>query len=90
MSQRIEVQTPFGTLFAEVSGDPEYPGIYICLDNNGEEERQLALAECVKDTINEDHHTLRVLIWEHDNDDYSHEATILKNRGDSRCLKLHY
>ena len=63
---RIKINTVFGTLFAQVSGDPTYPGIFICLeqDIDGEpHETQLALIEATPDNPSDGAHTLRAMIW---------------------------
>ena len=79
MSNKIEVITPFGVLIAEASGDPDYPGIHICL-NNGKEERQLVLVESTPSQLEEETRTLRVLVWANDSEDYSHELKIIEER----------
>ncbi len=72
---RIDVDTAFGKLFAEVSGNPDYPGIVICVERDGEDGRydhQLALAECTPDHPNNGDHALRLMIWGNDDiDDYT-------------------
>ena len=75
-TNRIEIETPFGILFAELSGDSDYHGIYICLEHeddiNGKYERQLALVECAPDIPNNGNHSLRLLAWRNDdNGDYT-------------------
>jgi len=73
---KIEVKTPFGTLFAELSSDSDYPGIYIGIEQenaiDGKFERQLALVECTPDIPNVGNHTMRSLVWRKDkSEDYS-------------------
>lgn len=47
-TDRLEVETPLGTLIASVSPDPNYPGIYIDLKRDGcPYEAAVALAECM-------------------------------------------
>ncbi len=46
--ERLKVKTPFGTLVAEPTSDPNYPGIWVSLveEKDGEEvEKTLALVE---------------------------------------------
>ena len=75
-SNRIEIKTPFGLLFAELSGDKNYPGIYLCIEQenaaDGKYERQLALVECTPDMPDRGGHVLRLLAWRNDdNGDYT-------------------
>ena len=69
-TNRIEINTPFGILFAELSGDSNYPGIYICIEQDntvdGKYERQLALVESTPDIPNPGSHSLRLLAWSKD------------------------
>jgi hypothetical protein len=79
-TNRIEINTPFGVLFAELSGNSDYPGIYICIeqenDVDGKYERQLALVECTPDMPNIGDKSMRLLAWgESDNDDYTNAIT---------------
>jgi len=87
MSKKIEVPTAFGMLVAESSGDPDYPGIHICL-NSGKEEQQLALVECTPGMPIEGAYALRALIWADDSYDYSHELTMLEDgpKGGVACV----
>ena len=78
-TSRIELNTPFGILFAELSGDSNYPGIYINIeqeDADGKYERQLALVECTPDISEPGKNTLRLLAWrKDDNADYTDSVT---------------
>ena len=80
---RLEVDTAFGKLFAEVNGDADYPGISICMETNDEEhdttfERQFALMECTPDVPKIGGHSLRLLVWNSDHDDYTDDFTFLE------------
>ena len=80
LTNRIEVQTPYGILFAEITGDSNYPGIYVCIQQenavDGKYERQLALVECTPDIPENGEHTLRLLAWRKDeNEDYTDTVT---------------
>jgi len=77
MQQRIEIQTVFGKLIAEQSGDPHYPGIHICLERN-DGERQLVLVESTPGTPCESTHTLRALVWKNNFEEYSDVFTFYK------------
>jgi hypothetical protein len=82
-ARKIEINTPFGILFAELSGDSDYPGIYICIkqenETDGEYERQLALVECTPNMPNNENHTLRLLAWGKDDiEDYTEFVTFGK------------
>ena len=73
---RIAIETPLGLLFAELSRDSNYPGIYIGIEQenktDGKFERQLALVECKPDIPGNDTHSLRLLAWRRDdNGDYT-------------------
>ena len=86
MEKKIKVHTQYGTLVAEPSGDPDYPGIWISLvkprdeGNDGEYEVNLVLVESAQDPDNKSE--LRVLVWSDPNrEDYTHniEAAFAKN-----------
>ena len=75
-TSRIAIETPLGLMFAELSGDSNYPGIYICIEQEnktyGKYERQLALVECTPDMPGNDTHSLRLLTWrKNDTGDYT-------------------
>jgi len=78
-SDKIEVSTVFGTLFAQKSADPNYPGIYLCLKKEGqggEHERQLALSEATPDHPQDGNTALRLLVWgSEDIEDYTNAFT---------------
>ena len=78
---RLEVETPFGQLFAEIGGDTtHYPGIYLGLRKPaGDYEETFALAESTTDTPEDGEHTLRLLVWSEMNDmeEYSNEFIYL-------------
>jgi len=89
---RIEVPTVFGTLSAEVGGDPTYPSIQVCLDtsplahkhNDKPHELQIATIEATPNEVNSEGcvnmdkgHNLRVLVWTNPEDEsHTHENTI--------------
>ena len=78
---RIEVSTVFGTLYAEKRGDPTYPGIYIGLDGGYRRDipdTALALAECVPDTPVKGGHSLRLLVWNSDDENFTDDFTFFK------------
>lgn len=87
---RIEVQTVFGKLSAEVSGDPQYPGIVICIEQNDEDgkyDKQLALAECTPDMPVDGGHSLRLLVWNNDDmDDYTDDFTFIEEASDEEDM----
>ena len=67
--ERIERETVFGTLFAELSGDPDYPGIYVGLfDNEDGIEKTMTLAEATPNHPSDNTHALRLLVWRNMND----------------------
>ena len=76
MENRIEVKTDFGTLIAEPSTDPNYPGIWVIItqpDDEGEYETSLALIEAAQDSeFPDSEKKLRVLVWaDPDSEDYT-------------------
>jgi len=78
--KRIEVNTVFGTLTAEVFDNSEYPSIDISLnvpdeDNEGETyERRLVLVESTPNIPKIGLHSLRVLVYhDDDNEDFTHD-----------------
>ena len=81
-NKRIEVNTVFGTVSAEASGDPMYPGINICIDSVDEAgqkyERQLALVEATPKMPADDAYSLRLLVWNGDHDDYTDDFTFME------------
>lgn len=80
-ARQIEVNTIFGTLFAGVSGDPKYPGIHICIEQeeNGEKyDKQLALAECTPNMPRDGEHSLRLLAWNSDHEDFTDDFTFIE------------
>ena len=90
-NRRIEVKTVFGTLYAEKSGDPSYPGIYLGLEheNGGEPaDKVLALAECTPDLPVKGGNTIRLLVWgnntvlDNNQDDYTDSFVFLEERPD--------
>jgi len=81
-TERIEVNTVFGKLSAEVCSDPNYPGIVICIEQDGEGgkyDRQLAVAECTPDVPIESSHALRLMVWNSDDEDFTDDFTFLKD-----------
>lgn len=66
--ERIDVNTPIGTISATLSGDPEYPGVWV--EVNGHELVLVEYDESVK------RHVVRV--WDHQtpNDDIVYKQTI--------------
>lgn len=92
MSKRIEVNTILGKLSAEVSGDPNYPGIVICVEKQGEDgkyDKQLALAECTPDHPSEGRHALRLLVFGNDDmDDYTEEHIFLARYDDEETKEI--
>ena len=66
---RIEINTPLGTIIAEVAGDSAYPGVYLSFRANGSQyEQTVALLEAErKDSI-----ALKVWEDERKSDSYSH------------------
>jgi hypothetical protein len=77
---RIEINTPFGKLFAELAGDTDYPGIYICIeqenDVDGKYERQLVLVECTTDVPETGKKSMRLFAWGNsDVEDYTDDIT---------------
>lgn len=85
LKDRIEVDTVFGKLYAEVSSDPDYPGIYVGLereDTDGTTDMTLALAECTPDIPTEGGHALRVMVWKIYHDDYDNAFTFLEEKPD--------
>lgn len=79
--KKVRTGTVFGTLSAELSGDQNYPGIVICIEQDdkfGKYTRQLALVECTIDMPKEGNHALRLLVWKNDNDDYTDGFTFIE------------
>ena len=81
--RKIEVDTVFGKLFAEINGDPDYPGIVICMEIEDKEQnttfdRQFALMECTPDIPRTGGHALRLMVWNSDLDDYTNDFTFLE------------
>lgn len=76
MTHKIEVETVFGTLIAELSEDPTYPGIYISLITP-EGEQQIALIESTPDTPSKGAYSLRLLNWPPDAEPYDDYSTSL-------------
>ena len=78
--KRIEIATVFGKLIAQISGDPTYLGIYILLeqddeDTGGKYDRQLALVEATPNSQKEGKHSLRLLAWNSDDEDFTDKIT---------------
>ena len=85
--QRIEVETIFGTLSAEISGDPFYPGITVCVEerngNDEKREKQLARVEATPDSPKDGVHSLRLLVYNSDNDDFTDDFTFAEEDSDN-------
>jgi len=80
--QTMQVETPLGTLIAKASGDATYPGISICFaqeDDEDKYEKQLALAEVTSETIIYGLHSLRLMVWNSDHEDYSDDFTFMQD-----------
>lgn len=61
---RIGVSTVFGEIVAEKSTDPECPGIYLSLIEEGSGiDYTLALVEATPEVHNKNSHALRLLAW---------------------------
>ena len=79
---KIEVGTPFGKLVAELSTDPEYPGIWICIrkidpEDGHEYETPLALVESQVDSTTEDRYRLWVGVWgDYEDEEITHTIDI--------------
>ena len=86
MTNRIEVKTVFGKLTAEVSGDPDHPGISLCIEEKEEDEiyiKTLAVAECTSKMPTESEHSLRLLVYNSDNnDDWTNDFTFIEGTGE--------
>jgi hypothetical protein len=76
-THRIEVETIFGTLSAEINGDPAYPGITICIRDREKEngEKQLARVEATPDSPKGGVHSLRLLAYNSDGEDFTDDFT---------------
>jgi len=85
-AKKIEISTIFGNLIAELSGDPAYPGINICVERADEEgnkyNKQLALVEATPNIPTEGEHSLRLLVWNGDEEDFTDSFTFLETRSD--------
>lgn len=82
----VNVETPFGPLFAEAISDPSYPGIYLgILDRSEQMDKRMALAEATPNHFNEGEHALRLLVWgTMDSDsDYTDSFTFLLEQEDA-------
>jgi len=80
-NKRIEVDTVFGKLIAEVGGDPYYPGISIFLagkDGDEDFEKDLAMVEATPDTPKDNTYSLRVLVYNSDEEGFTDEFTIME------------
>lgn len=73
---RTEVDTPLGTIIAEVSGDEDYPGVWLSFRKNGENYvRTVALLEA------ESCDSVALKVWrdERENEDWTHYFAIEKS-----------
>lgn len=75
MSERISIDTPRGKLVAELSMDPEYPGIYVFLIDEEGYEYNVALVEWSGST------DLRTLAWGSEQEDYISATTWWRKEG---------
>ena len=71
MRHILEIKTPRGELFAEISQNPDYPGFWICL-RRGDIEMPLALVEC-ENIKEEDISVISTKVWGDDQEDYTHK-----------------
>jgi hypothetical protein len=70
-ASRIEIDTAFGKLFAELGGNPEYPEIYICIEQEAilpdsfteKYERQLVTVEYKSDLQKPNKKTISAYVW---------------------------
>ena len=78
---RIEVKSSLGTMVAESTGNPEYPGIYLSFveGENSSMERICALYEVAKDTPRTGETELRLLVYtDNDSDEYTNKHVLLR------------
>jgi len=90
--KRVEINTVFGKLFAEISGDINYPGINICMELKDEEqnttvERQFARMECTPDVPKTGGYSLRLLVYNSDLEDYTDDFTFFEEIPDEEKSK---
>lgn len=84
MNERIEVKTVFGTLTAEPSCNPDYPGIWISItqphpDGNGTYEQSLALIESWEDLDLAGTYVLRVGVYGNlEGEEMTHDVRIAR------------
>jgi len=76
----IKILTSFGTLVAEVASNPEYPGIAIYLETDGDEGprvKDMVLVEVTPNYPDEGAKSLRALVWaDADVEDHTHSFTL--------------
>ena len=92
MDKRLKVKTQYGTLIAEPSGDPDYPGIWISLartrdGGDGEYEVNLVLAEALQDPDSDSQSVLRVMVWsDPEQEDYTHRIETAYTKDDETMV----
>lgn len=72
-TSRAEVETPLGTIIAEVSSDEAYPGVWLSFRINGDTyEKTVALLEAENDEM------VALKVWsdEPSNDDWDHRFVV--------------
>lgn len=77
----VRAHTPFGMLFAEAAGEPDHPGIHLCISKRSPDgelyEQQLALVETVPSADGTSGTSLRLLAWtDPENESYTHAYTL--------------
>jgi len=78
VGKRLEVRTKYGTLVAQFTTDPDFPGIFLdFIAPNAEESTPIALLEVTNQLGNEGE--VRLLVWDPsiNSDDYDHEVEIV-------------
>jgi len=91
--ERIELDTMFGKVVAEKSGDPDHPGIHLVLEvkdseNSGTEERQLTLLEYAPDKQGDK--SLRLMVWGSGSCDCTAEFVLASDDATKKALWEEY
>jgi len=84
---KLIVETALGKIIATPSADPDYPGIFVGFQPNGNEfEIDLALIEASPNKDQNLEKELRVLVWgDKDKDDYTDAFSIVKEGDTFLC-----
>lgn len=90
-----EIKTDLGVIIVKETTDNNYPGVYVDFKPNGSEnERPVALVECMNKSEYNEKAEVRVVVWgqkgemENDSEDYTHKFSIFDESDMKKVINI--